>query len=204
MFSSIDSKSINFLLFNLIDEKEALVGDNGFVPFAVCWRWSLVAWVTSLGHREFDTLKQMANVFIFLHENHNTLIQIPLYFVSYGPIENLTRYLCVKSWCQTGDNPSSKPMLLILHDTIWHQFSDRHLPFSHDDVIKWKHFPRYWPFVRGIHRSPVNSPCKGQWRGALMFSLICVWINGWVNNRETRDLRRYRAHYDVIVMNDTW
>ena len=40
----------------------------------------------------------------------------------------------------------------------------------HDDVIKWKHFPRYWPFVRGIHRSPVNSPHKGQWPGALMFS----------------------------------
>ena len=39
-----------------------------------------------------------------------------------------------------------------------------------------------------------------QWRGALMFSLICVWINGWVNNREAGDLRRYRAHYDVIVM----
>ena len=50
----------------------------------------------------------------------------------------------------------------------------------HDDVIKWKHFPRYWPFVRGIHRSPVNSPHKGQWRGALKFTLICVWINGWV------------------------
>ena len=42
----------------------------------------------------------------------------------------------------------------------------------HDDVIKWKHFPRYWPFVWGIHRSPVNSPHKGQWRGALMFSMI--------------------------------
>ena len=44
----------------------------------------------------------------------------------------------------------------------------------HDDVIKWKHFPRYWPFVRGIHRSPVNSPHKGQWRGALIFSLIAA------------------------------
>ena len=40
---------------------------------------------------------------------------------------------------------------------------------THDDVIKWKHFPRYWPFVRGIHRSPVNSPHKDQWHGALMF-----------------------------------
>ena len=57
-----------------------------------------------------------------------------------------------------------------------------------------------WPFVLGIRRSPVYSPHKGQWRGALMFSLICVWINGWVNNREAGDLRRYRAHYDVIVM----
>ena len=78
---------------------------------------------------------------------------------------------------------------------------------THDDVIKWKHFPRYWPFVRGIHRSPVNSPHKGQCRGAPMFSLICVWINGWVNNSEAGDSRRHRAHYDVNVMwriNITW
>ena len=53
-------------------------------------------------------------------------------------------------------------------------------------------------FVRGIHRSPVNSPHKGQWREALMFSLICAWINGWVNDREAGDLRRHRALYDVI------
>ena len=71
---------------------------------------------------------------------------------------------------------------------------------KHDDVIKWKHFPRNWPFVRGIHRSPVNSAHKGYWRRALMFSLICVWINGWVNNREAGDERRYRAHYDVTIM----
>ena len=71
---------------------------------------------------------------------------------------------------------------------------------TYDGVIKWKHFPLYWPFVRGIHRSPVNSPHKGQWRGALMFFLICVWINGWVNNREAGYLRCYRTHYDVTVI----
>ena len=65
----------------------------------------------------------------------------------------------------------------------------------HDDVIKWKHFPRYWPFVRGIH-----PPHKSQWRGALMFSLICARINGWVKNGEAGYLRRYHVHYDVIVM----
>ena len=70
----------------------------------------------------------------------------------------------------------------------------------HDDVFKWKHFLRYWPFVWGIHRSPENSPRKGQWCGALMFSLIGAWMNDWVNNREGGDLRYHRAHHDVIVM----
>ena len=72
----------------------------------------------------------------------------------------------------------------------------------HDDVIKWEQFPRCWAFVRGIHRSPVNSLHKGQRLGALMFSLLCVWINGWVNSREVFEwcFRRYRAHYDVTVM----
>ena len=71
---------------------------------------------------------------------------------------------------------------------------------AHDDVTKWKHFPRYWPFVRGIHRSPVNSPHSGQWRGALVVSLICAWINGWVNSGDAGDLRRHCAHYNVTVM----
>ena len=71
---------------------------------------------------------------------------------------------------------------------------------SHDGVIKWKNFPRYWPVVRGIHRLPVNSQHIGQWPGALMFSSIFAWIDGWVNNREAGNLRRHRAHYDVTVM----
>ena len=54
----------------------------------------------------------------------------------------------------------------------------------------------------GIHQSPVNSPPKGQWREALMFSLICAWINGWENIRKAGDLRRHRCHYDVTVMFD--
>ena len=57
------------------------------------------------------------------------------------------------------------------------------LVLLHDDVIKWKHFPRYWPFLREIHRSPVNSSHKGQCRGALMFSLLCAWMSAWANNR---------------------
>ena len=74
------------------------------------------------------------------------------------------------------------------------------LLLKHDDIIKWKLFPRYWPFERGIHRSPVNSPHKGQWRIALMFSLICTWISGWANNHEAGDLRCHDAHYGVTAM----
>ena len=51
------------------------------------------------------------------------------------------------------------------------QLSRQRADRNHDDVIKWKHFPRYWQFVRGIHRSPVNSPHKGQSRGAIFFDL---------------------------------
>ena len=71
----------------------------------------------------------------------------------------------------------------------------------HDNVIKWQHFLSYWPFVWGIHRWPVNSPHKGQWHRALMISLICVWINSWVNNGEAGDLKCHHANYDITVMN---
>ena len=70
---------------------------------------------------------------------------------------------------------------------------------NHDDVIKWKHFPRYCrTFEWVIHRSPVNSPQKGQWRGALMFTLICAWTKwlgkqswGWWFETPSRSLWRH-------------
>ena len=71
-------------------------------------------------------------------------------------------------------------------------------------LIWWRHqmetFSALLAFSVGNSPVPVNSPHKGQWRGALTFSLICVSINGWVNVHEASDFRRYRVHYDVIVM----
>ena len=60
-----------------------------------------------------------------------------------------------------------------------------------DDFTKWKHFPRCFSFVRGIHRTTVDSPHKGQWRGALMLSLISAWTNVWANNRDAGYLRHH-------------
>ena len=95
-------------------------------------------------------------------------------------------------------HPLANPSLKLVH--WWVITSHRWTLLLHDDVIKWKHFPRYCPFVQGIHRSPVNSPHKGQWRGALMFSLICSWTNVWINNGDAGDLKRYRAHCDFTVL----
>ena len=110
------------------------------------------------------------------------------FFLRVRPHCIVTQRHCDK--CKSTDNAGRHYFKVI---TIWGEC-------FHDDVIKWKYFLRYWPFVWGIHRSPVNSPHKDQWRGTLMFTLICARINDWVNNREAGDLRRHRAHYDVIVM----
>ena len=59
-------------------------------------------------------------------------------------------------------------MIIKITEPVWKLFWSRHCTC---DVIKLKHFPRHWPFVREIHRSPVDSLHKGQWRRALMFFL---------------------------------
>ena len=120
------------------------------------------------------------------HHNHEKIIHL----------SRLCKVINWKLWGRWVICVSYSSTLLSWSATI----SVADITISHDDVIKRKHFPRYWPFSRGIHRLPVNSPHKGQWRGALMFSLICAWINRWEHHRETGDLRRHRAHYDVIVM----
>ena len=101
----------------------------------------------------------------------------------WSPCNSLAVYLII---CQN----NARICLMLLGSTWW--------------LYQMKHFPCYWPFVHSIHRSPVNSPHKGQWCRALMFSLICAWINGWVNNHEAGDLRCHRAHYDVTVMEKLW
>ena len=70
----------------------------------------------------------------------------------------------------------------------------------HDDVIKMKKFSALLALCDGNSPVTVNSPHKGQWGGALMFSLICAWTNDWVYKRDAGDFRRHRIHCDVTVM----
>ena len=71
-------------------------------------------------------------------------------------------------------------------------------PFGMMTSSNWTIFRATSPLW--IHRSPVDSTRKGQWRRTLMFSLIWAWTNGWANNRDASHLRRHHAHYDVTVM----
>ena len=123
-----------------------------------------------------------------------------LYIETTGKTPNISFYLHITPWtkclpfCRRHFQMNVSTLVQIVG---W--LNVTHYFLNHDDVIKWKHFPRYWPFVLGIHRSLVNSPHKGQWREALIFSLICVWNNSWVNNGDAGDLRHNRVHFDVIV-----
>ena len=71
-------------------------------------------------------------------------------------------------------------------------------------ISKWLHqmerFSALLALCAGNSPIPVNSPHKGQWRGALMFSLICVWINDWVNNREAGVLRQVMRSFDISLL----
>ena len=87
---------------------------------------------------------------------------------------------------------------MIIVSTDWIVFRSGFIIAWWFDIIPWwRHQMETFSAVLAIC---AGNSHKGQWRGALMFSLICVWIDGWVNNREAGDLRRHRAHYDVIVM----
>ena len=119
------------------------------------------------------------------------------------PVFNISELNCPSSICWIVDDA---PKLFLGCLSAWDYLlsnRDKWIRVSPGISIAWWHnqmetFSALMALCVG--NSLVNSPHKGQWRGALMFSLICAWINGWVNNREAGGLRRHRAHYDVTVM----
>ena len=138
---------------------------------------------------------------MYQHQD-NSLLTVP--FIFYMQHHTDTIYFNAKSWkcveCKIRHKVVKKNCVKNVFEKAFINTYYVWIEKKHDDVIEWKHFPRHWPFVWGIHRWLVNSPHKGQGRGALMLSLICAWTNGWVNNGEAGDLRRHRAHYDVTVL----
>ena len=125
-------------------------------------------------------------------------------FLSYWKTANVQffdRDLVSGKWPWLAEQSAVKTMRLFFF--IWYRVM-RTTCHRNASLTWWRHqmetFSALLAFSVGNSPVPVNSPHKGQWHGALTFSLICVSINGWVNFHEAGDFRRYRVHYDVIVM----
>ena len=170
-----------------------------------------------------DTFKR-----IFLNENIRISTRNSLKFVPKGLINKIPALVLIMAWRRPGDKPLSEPMVVSLPTHIcvtrpqWVKacmcsFVNGWLTI---DIVSsvtlntslqieaphssawWRHQMETFSALLALcaGNSPVNSPHKGQWRGSSMFSLICAWINVWVNSREAAHLRRHRAHNDVIAM----
>ena len=164
----------------------------------------MTRWVNTLGPRQ-NGRHFADDIFkcIFLNENIIISIKISLKFLPKAPINNIPALVQIMAWRRPGDKPLSETMMVSLlthicvtrpqwvkcnhihvwHLSVWHRWNQRRVALEcdadHNDAIKWKHFPRYWSFMRGIHRPPMNSPHKGLWSGAFMLFF---------------DLRRHRGH----------
>ena len=97
---------------------------------------------------------------------------------------------------------SSDVANIVTPDALVTQTAERSASSTGPVFLWWRHQMETFSALLALcaGNSPVNSPYKGQWRGTLMFPLICDWINGWINNREAGDLRHHRDHYDVTAM----
>ena len=152
-------------------------------------------WVNSLAPRRFQlNIRKVIFKLTLVNGGWGISYEIALRWMPHDLTDDKSTLIQVMAWCRQATShylsqcwPRSMSPNGVIRPQSW-----------------WRHQIEYFSALlalcAGIHQSPVNSPHKGQWRGALMFSLICAWINGWVNTREAGDLWRYRAHYDVTVM----
>ena len=137
--------------------KLLILSQTSTVHTVAVWEWInnfIPPLLTHWGRGKMATISQ-TTLSIFLNENVRMSIKISLKFVSKGPINNIPVLVQIMAWPRLGDKPLPEPMMV--------KVPTRHLlglNELHDDVIKWKHFPCYWPFVWGIHRPPVNCPSQ--------------------------------------------
>ena len=104
-----------------------------------------------------------------------------------------TVYMCVTrpQWVNAIHDSASR----VLYIVCW----------TGSQILTWswcRQMETYSALLTLYEGDPLDSPHKGQWRGALMFSLICAWTNGWANSRDTGDLGCHHALYDVTVMSN--
>ena len=179
------------------------VGFGRAIVQLYCIHWHLYLLV--------DILLQFVAILVLSSSQMDTYVTLPVFVCLYNIGTDLKSHspyspiTCLVWRAQRPSKPASMLSGYILQwfinvacvGLIWPSCAENWVP---NDVIKWKHFPRYWPFVRWIHWWPVDYPHKVHIPGALMFSIICAGKNGSANNRDAGDLRCHRAQYVVTVI----
>ena len=127
---------------------------------------------------------------------HRSLVDIPSQKASIADNVRLNDLLNKQSNCWWFETPQRSCSIIV---------KQLYAPSITDHVWSWwRHqmetFSALLGFARGIHRSPVDSPHKGQWHGALMFSLMCASTNDRASNGDAGDLRPHGTHHDVTVI----
>ena len=110
-----------------------------------------------------------------------------------GPLwanPQITRSKKVKSWTywSLGRHVRLEAGDYIIIIILWVSKRRDFYSNCHDDVIKWKHFSRYWPFVMGIQWLPVDSSHKGP--GVRSFD---VFFDLRLNKQLSKQLRRWHS-----------
>ena len=147
------------------------------LPLAACKPKSALLYTVVSAENKISIVSQNG----LFHDRHQTINQSNAGVLVTGPWENIKSYIWFKiqlSWYKNKMKTASAnwwPFFstsnVLTRDFFFGMTIIHSVEWVYDDVTKWNHFPRYWPFVRRIHHFP---PHKGQWRGALMFSLICA------------------------------
>ena len=162
----------------------------------------ILSYLRSLGMK----LPQFGPVYSVVYKEalsrHDKIYQSHVFTFSWHSL----RYL------QKSDSPRKRCISIfriqsLIHVHVLHLFTGSESMETTKDFIPLSQVNQWTSRWNAIHVNSSDTTCcmwpmhlKRQWRGALMFSLISAWINGWVNNRDAGNLRRYRAHYDVTVM----
>ena len=129
-----------------------------------CWSWISLLEYKAWTNKTFDRIKSRNQI---MHMNMMHRINIKLQQLLCSNYLKLIKHVDIIYHFSILLFRGQSTFILYFHRRQRIDYS------PHDDVVKWKKIKRYWPFVRETHRSPVNSPHKGQWHGALIFSLIC-------------------------------
>ena len=153
------------------------------------WRYCSLA----LNHRYFLAGSVGTTILVNMktswHENDLPITGLCVYVYGEFPANN--------KWCTPLMSPFTPTRTSVSVTPLYWFYNSHRNPKWNTVILNWGSRISWWRHQMETF-SALLAICAAINR-ALMFSFICAWIKGWINNREAGNLRRHRAHYDVTV-----